>query len=370
MTDTLTPVIRLAREFVRIDSRSFVSNLPMAEAVEAALPGFTIERIDYTDPSGVAKRVLVAHRGGPGGIAFAGHMDTVPDTGWTTDPWSGEVANGLLHGLGSTDMKGPLAAAITAARALPERVPVTLLVTTDEEITKQGALTLAERSRLAREVKPKAIIVNEPTNMRPLRGHRSHIHFYATATGVQAHSSTGRGRNANWDLVGFLVDMAALYRRLREDVSLQDADYDPPYSDFNLVLDNYGTAMNVTVAKATARIKYRYTAKIDPAPVVAAVEAAAARAGISLRMERDGNPPELPVSHPLVRLAVELTGQEAHTAPYGTDAAELQVLAPCVVLGPGDIGVAHSPGEAASVAALEAAVATFGALAEAVDRRL
>ncbi len=369
VTSSLSPVVALARSFVRIDSRSFVSNLPMAEAVEAALAGFAIERIDYTDPNGVAKRVLVAHRGGEGGIAFAGHMDTVPDTGWTTDPWSGEVADGKLHGLGSADMKGPFAAAIIAARALPESVPVTLLVTTDEEITKQGSLTLAQRSQLAREVKPKAIIVTEPTSMRPLRGHRSHIHFYATATGVQAHSSTGRGRNANWDLVDFLVEMKALNRRLHEEKSLQDADYDPPFSDFNLVLDNYGTAMNVTVAKATVRIKYRYTAKIDPTPVVAAVQAAAQRAGLTLTMERDGNPPELPVDHPLVKLAAELTGEAPLTAPYGTDAAELQVLGPCVVLGPGSISVAHVPGEAIALAELEAAVATFARLAHEVYRR-
>ena len=370
MTASLSPVVALARAFVRIDSRSFVSNLPMADVVEAALKGFAIERIDYADANGVAKRVLVAHRGGEGGIAFAGHMDTVPDTSWTTDPWSGEVADGKLHGLGSSDMKGPFAAAVTAALALPESVPVTLLVTTDEEITKQGALVLAERSQLARQVKPKAIVVTEPTGMRPLRGHRSHVHFYVTATGVQAHSSTGRGRNANWDLLDFLVEMKALDRRLHEDKSLQDADYDPPFSDFNLILDNHGTAMNVTVAKATARIKYRYTAKINPAPVVAAVKAAAERAGLALAMERDGNPPELPLSHPLVQLAAEITGEAALTAPYGTDAAELQVLGPCVVLGPGSIAVAHAPGETVSVAELEVAVGTFGRLALEVHRRL
>ena len=41
-------------------------------------------------------------------------MDTVPDTGWQDDPWSARIdADGMLHGLGSTDMKGPVAAAIS-----------------------------------------------------------------------------------------------------------------------------------------------------------------------------------------------------------------------------------------------------------------
>ena len=63
MTDFTNDVVALARDLVSLDSRSFVSNLPVADRVEAALPGFDIERIDYTDDAGVAKRALVAHRG-------------------------------------------------------------------------------------------------------------------------------------------------------------------------------------------------------------------------------------------------------------------------------------------------------------------
>jgi acetylornithine deacetylase/succinyl-diaminopimelate desuccinylase-like protein len=74
-------------------------------------------------------------------------MDTVPDTGWRSDPWSGRIADGRLFGLGSTDMKGPMAAAIVAARALPEHVPITLLLTSDEETTKAGARETRPASR-------------------------------------------------------------------------------------------------------------------------------------------------------------------------------------------------------------------------------
>ncbi|MEJ0019075.1 MAG: M20/M25/M40 family metallo-hydrolase [Acetobacteraceae bacterium] len=348
-----------------LDSRSFISNLPVAERVEAALAGFDIERIDYTDAAGVAKRALVAHRGPAGGIALSGHMDTVPDTGWQEDPWSARLdAEGIMHGLGTTDMKGPVAAAIVAALALPERVPITLLITTDEETTKQGARLMAERSELVRRVKPTGIIVAEPTSLAPVRGHRSHIAFTCVATGVQAHSSTGRGFNANWALLPFLMEMKVVYERLRSDTSLQDAEYDPPFSDFNLVIDNHGAAVNVTVPKATARIKFRYSAKVDPAPVLAAVYGAAERCGIAVSEAREGFPPELPAEHPLVRLCVDLVGRAAGTAPYGTDASELQAIAPCVVLGPGSIAEAHTPTEKVRVADLAAAVPVFMKLAE------
>lgn len=358
--------LELARELVAIDSRSFVSNLAVADRIEAALPDFEIERLDYTDPAGVAKRVLVAHRGPAGGLAFSGHMDTVPDTGWTDDPWSARVEGGVLRGLGSADMKGPLAACIEAAKALPPSVAATLLITTDEETTKLGARTIVARSELAKQVRPKAILVAEPTTMVPVRGHRANVHFTVTARGEQAHSSTGRGRNANWALVPFLVEMRRVFEWLRSDPSVQDAAYDPPFSDFNPIIDNHGTAVNVTAPLATVRIKFRYSARIDPMRVVTRVRAAAAEAGLAVDEAWDGKPPELPVNHPLIALVEQVSGARATTAPYGTDASELSALAPCFLLGPGSIAVAHKPGESIPIAALEGAVPVFAKLAERV----
>jgi acetylornithine deacetylase len=363
MTEHSEAVVVLARDLIAIDSRSFVSNLAIADRVEAELKGFEIEHIDYKDSKGVAKRALVAHRGPPGGLALSGHMDTVPDTGWRDDPWNARIADGVLHGLGSADMKGPVAAIIVAARALPESVPITLLITTDEETTKAGARETAQRSKLARSVQPRGIVVAEPTGMVPMRGHRVHLQFTATATGVQAHSSTGRGRNANWDLAPFLVDMKAFYEMLRSDPKYHDMAYDPPFSDFNLVIDNHGAAVNVTVPKATAVIKLRYSASVDPAPVARMVREAARLYGLTLSEAREGDPPELPEDHPLVQLCTRVAGAAPRVAPYGTDASELQAIAPCVILGPGDIAKAHIPGECVPVADLAAAVPLFMRLA-------
>jgi acetylornithine deacetylase len=265
----------------------------------------------------------------------------------------------MLRGLGSTDMKGPLAAAIVAARALPASVPVTFLVTTDEETTKQGARVIAEHSVLARAARPSGILVVEPTRLRPVRGHRSHILFTCVAHGIQAHSASGLGRNANWDLIPFLAAMKTLFERLRADRSLQDEAYDPPFSDFNLVIDNHGTAVNVTVPVATARIKFRYSASVDPQPIRDAVHEAATRYGMSIAEAGEGSPPELPVDDPFVRHCVEAAGQAAITAPFGTDASILQTIAPCVVMGPGDIGVAHKPDETVRIADLAAAIPVF-----------
>ena len=362
--ETLELVTPLAQDLVRIDSRSHVSNLPLADRLESELSDFEIERLDYKDSAGVNKCALVATRG-RGGLAFSGHMDTVPDTGWTTDPWSGQIDGDTLHGLGSTDMKGPLASLIIAATLLPPEIPLAFLISTDEETTKRGAQLIARTSQLARSFAPRGILIAEPTQLIPVRGHRSHIEFTAVAHGLQAHSSTGQGVNANWKLVAFMTDMARLADRLRTDASLQDPAYDPPFSDFNPVIDNHGAAINVTVPVATARIRYRYSASIDPATIVSAVHAAAKTHGVDITEQRGAPPPELSADHPLIALATDITGRPSKTVPFGTDASELQSLAPCLVLGPGDIGVAHAPGESVSLEALAEAAHTFARLAQA-----
>jgi acetylornithine deacetylase/succinyl-diaminopimelate desuccinylase-like protein len=245
---------------------------------------------------------------------------------------------------------------------------VTLLITTDEETTKQGARRIRDSALMARIGPPRGILVVESTGMRPIRGHRSHVGFTATAHGVQAHSSSAEGRNANWQLIPFLAEMRTLFQTLRDDPAWHDPAYDPPFSDFNLVVDNHGTAINVTVPVATARIKFRYSRRIDPGPVRDLVQAAADRAGIDLHVQAEGAPPELPPDHPFVRQVEAQTGQPAGTAPYGTDASELQDLAPCVVCGPGSIAAAHTPWERVRVAELADAVPVFLRLVQAVGR--
>jgi acetylornithine deacetylase/succinyl-diaminopimelate desuccinylase-like protein len=125
------------------------------------------------------------------------------------------------------------------------------------------------------------------------------------------------------------------------------------------VIDNHGTAVNVTVAQATMRIKFRRSRNIDVSGIEAAARAAAERAGVKLTERREGTPPELPADHPLNRLAESVTGKPATTAPDGTDASELQDIAPCVNLGSGTIATAHTPREYAALADLAAAVPIF-----------
>ena len=70
------------------------------------------------DPLG---NVLGRIGSGPTILAIDGHIDTVdvgnPDN-WSFDPFSGHIADGHVHGRGTVDQKGGIAATITAGRIL------------------------------------------------------------------------------------------------------------------------------------------------------------------------------------------------------------------------------------------------------------
>jgi acetylornithine deacetylase len=364
----MSDVLTLARELVSIDSRSFVSTRPICERLTDALKGWEIEAIDYVDSDGIEKRNLVARRGHGRGVAFAGHMDTVPDAGWKRDPFAPDVEDGILYGLGTTDMKGAVAASIVALAALPSDQPAMMLLTADEESTKRGVREMVARSELLRASPPKAIIIGEPTCMQPIRGHRVDVQFVAHARGVQAHSSLAQGRNANIALIPFLADMRELYLKLRSDASLQDAAYDPTWCDLNIIVDNYGTSPNTTVGQATCRMKMRYSKAIDPAPIVEAVKRSAERHGLELDIRPEASPPELAPAHPLVSLVERIGGRAAGVAAFGTEASEFKKVAPPLIIGPGYIDHAHKPSEHLRVADLERALDLFSTLALEINR--
>ena len=223
--------------------------------MQSQLDHWEIERIDYVDAQGIAKtNIVAADPESASPLAFAGHLDTVSPAGWKTDPFRAAIAGDRLIGLGATDMKGPIAAFLSSARQMDPRVRPKIVLTADEEVTKQGVRDVVAKSRLLRDQTPKCFIVCEPTSLDIVRGHRVDVQFVVHSHGRQAHSSTGRGLNANLQLVPFLADIRDLHLRLRRDVALHDTQYDPPFCDLNFVIDNYGTFPNVTVGVATCRI--------------------------------------------------------------------------------------------------------------------
>ena len=144
------------------------------------------------------------------------HMDTVGVEGMVGDPFGAEVRDGLLYGRGAQDMKGSLAAMITAAQALQEsgiELGGDLLITAvaDEEHASIGT------ENLVREVTADAAIVTEPTDLTICRAHRGFIWYDVETFGRAAHGSRfEEGVDANMRMGRFLSKLQILEQTLRK----------------------------------------------------------------------------------------------------------------------------------------------------------
>ena len=104
-------------------------------------------------------------------LVFAGHTDVVP-TGpteeWSRPPFSGLIDNGLLHGRGAADMKGSIAAMISATSRFLEHSPehsgsIAFLITSDEEGPAVDGTNRVLEYLKKEEVNFNYCIVGEPT---------------------------------------------------------------------------------------------------------------------------------------------------------------------------------------------------------------
>lgn len=363
----------IASKLISLDSQSHVSNASVADFVAEFLDPLAnrIEQIKYTDSGGQRKISLVAQLGnGKGGLALSAHMDTVPGLAWNSNPFETRIEDGRLYGLGACDMKGALACTLVVAGAystLNARKPLTLIYTTDEETDTEGVRRIVEESEVLNSVGPEYCIVTEPTDLQVVNAHKAAITFSATSKGRAAHSSSGKGVNANIRMIPFINEMGQLYKELVEDEAYWDSDFEPPFPDWNIVIDNYGTAANVTVPTSTCRVNFRYTRMLDPDHIVKRVKDSANANGLTLDYWSSGAPLYTPPDSALVQLALEIVNQQApRSAPYRTDACILSTIVPCIVLGPGSVQQAHTVNEWVSVEQLHQGVDLYLKFVQAV----
>jgi succinyl-diaminopimelate desuccinylase len=133
-------------------------------------------------------------------VCFAGHTDVVP-TGpvdaWHSDPFAPTLRDGFLYGRGAADMKGSLAAFVTAIEDFLAARPdppgsIALLLTSDEEgPSVDGTVKVVERLAAAGE-KIDYCVVGEPTSADNLgdmikNGRRGTLSGTLTVNGVQGH---------------------------------------------------------------------------------------------------------------------------------------------------------------------------------------
>ncbi len=353
----------LLARLVSFDTTSHKSNLQLIRFVEDYLlqHGVVSQIVPTVDGEKASLYATVGPAAVPG-IALSGHTDVVPVDGqlWTSDPFIVAERNGKLYGRGTADMKGFLACALAAVPDYLKRqlaVPIHLAFSYDEEIGCLGVRPMIAEFG-GRLVKPRMVLVGEPTSMSVVDSHKGPVRWHVEIKGRAAHSSMAPlGVNAIAVAGKLLRELSDIEHELK--LRPQDARFDPPYATLQVTRIDGGTATNIVPVSCRMDFDVRAIPGVDISAIDRRIHAFAANvclpemrkvapeAAIDIAIANQVPPFSAGSNSEVVALALNLAGQnETHAVSYATEAGLFQVAgSPAVVIGPGDIAQAHTADE-------------------------
>ena len=216
----MTDLERLVMDLVAIDSTN--PDLVPGSAGEAEIAGFiadwlTRAGLEVSLETSIPGRptVIGIARGCGGGrsLMLNGHMDTV-GAGEMDKPFSPYLREGRIYGRGSYDMKGGLAACMTAAAGAVKKGlkgDVIITAVADEEFAGAGTLAIADR------YKADGAVVAEGTDEKLITAHKGFVWLEVETLGKAAHGSRpDLGRDAIISMGHLLSGLDRLNKRLLE----------------------------------------------------------------------------------------------------------------------------------------------------------
>lgn len=301
--------------------------------------------------TGPRKANLIATLGsGPGGLVLAGHTDTVPcnENLWHSDPFQLIERDNRFYGLGSCDMKGFFPLAIEAFKQHQDKKfqqPLIILATADEESSMAGAQALVN----AGVPKARHAVIGEPTGLRPVSLHKGIMVEKLRVLGRSGHSSDpSLGKNAMETMQRILQQLMTLRDQLREQ---KHPGFAIDHPTLNLGCIHGGDNANRICGDCFLAFEIRPTPGMDIQQLQRDIEHnignIAEADNVDWHLDTLLVPPFCAVDQSeLVTLCESLTGHTAQSVAFATEAPYLQQLGmDVVVLGPGDIDVAHQPDE-------------------------
>ena len=187
----------LLASLIGFDTTSRESNLQLIEFVRDYLTRLDVPcELIFNDERSKANLFATLGPDDRPGIVLSGHTDVVPVDGqpWTVAPFELTEKDGKLYGRGTADMKGYIAcvlAAVPKLLAAPLRMPVHIALSYDEEVGCLGVRSLlAELEQ--RPHRPLLCIIGEPTELKPVLGHKGKLAMRCDVHGAACHSAMHR----------------------------------------------------------------------------------------------------------------------------------------------------------------------------------
>ncbi|MDG1938530.1 MAG: acetylornithine deacetylase [Pseudomonadales bacterium] len=296
--------------------------------------------------------------GGSGGLVLAGHTDTVPfdDDKWQSDPFTLTDRDDRFYGLGTTDMKGFFAVALDAIESFCQTLgdksklkqPLILIATADEETSMAGAKALVAADTL----QARYAVIGEPTGLKPVRMHKGVMMESISLEGCSGHSSNPALGNSALDamhkVIGELMALRESWGR-----QYQNPAFEVILPTLNLASIHGGDAPN----RICQHCELRFDVRLLPGmqnddvrhSIRTRVESALAGSQIIAKHSSlfDGVSAFLePETSELVRFAEKLSGHNAISAGFATEAPFMQAMGmQTIVMGPGSIDCAHQANE-------------------------
>ena len=274
------------------------------------------------------------------------HIDTVkPVASWTRDPFSPDVEDGVLYGLGSNDCGGGLCSLLQIFRMLtekPQHYNLIYLASAEEEVSgKDGitrALPLLPHIDLA--------IVGEPTGMNPAVAEKGLMVLDVIAHGKSGHAARNEGVNAIYEA---LDDM----RWIRDYKFEKVSEFLGP-TKMTLTVVNAGTQHNVIPDKCTMLVDIRTNEFYDNEEVFEFIRQhlKSEVKAHSFRLKSSRIDPE----HPLIKKCVAM-GMKPFGSPTLSDQALMHF--PSFKLGPGESSRSHSANEFIRISEIRDAITKY-----------
>jgi len=364
-------MIELLQKLIQAESTPSKGELAVSKVISDEFTRYGIDcHIDSWDQN---RANCVAHVKSPGqrrALLFVCHHDVVPpgEATWQHPPFSGLEQAGKIFGRGATDMKGGIAAAITAigqiiTQGVPLQGDIVFAATAGEETDSCGVKRFVENSAWLPELA--GVVIPEPTGFDIINAHRGLLWLNIITAGKTAHGSAPHlGINA--------IDSMKMVLNALDDFKI-NVEPHPHLGACSMSVNTIqgGKALNVVPDQCTLGVDIRTLPLQDHQTIIQRLEEMLARlvkdktdfsAGISLvrsvpALETDAD------KEFVQRLKRAVGIEELKAVGFTTDGPYLCPLnVPILIFGPGDGSMCHQPNEFIRIDAVEKAVDYYSAI--------